>query len=502
MSTSVTFNPLKTMVEGLNIACDAAIGTIGPCGKNAYIDDAMVPKITNDGFTIISKIELKDKLKNMGVKVAKSATARTVDIAGDGTTTTAALLKAVTEEAMKRPENPMVIRNSLLKILPIIVKKIKAKSFKITKNDIKKVVLVSAEDEVLANAISDIFNKMGDNVRVDIEDSPENGISHEITEGYEAHCGFVDHAFVNEEKRARCVMKDVPVFVTEKKISTLGDIQPLLLILSQAKITQIVIVCDDIDPAVLGQLIANKRVGFLSSCVIRAQGDALKDIEACVGASRVSDSTGISFQDVTLSHFGHCKKITSDSKRTLFLTSDVSKSKSYATALSEAAAEERNQFISDRMMKRVAQLSGGVAVLRIGGPDYDREYLKDKADDAIKAARSALEEGIVEGGGMCLYRIAEEMKPKTVGEQIIKKALSAPLRAIIENSGQDYSEIVKNLPKGMGYDARKGEYCDLIARGIIDPVKVEHSSITNAVSSAANLITTHVAIYEYDEPKN
>ena len=497
MSTELTFSPLSEMAKGAIQACNAATGTLGPKGLNAYIDDAMVPKITNDGFTIISKIELNDKLQNMGVKIVKSATARTVDEAGDGTTTTAVLLKATIEEAMKRPENPMIVRASIREALPKVLKAIEKTAKKIDKKDIKSVVMISAEDETLATAISNIINKMGDNPRVDIEDSSDNSTSYEMTDGYEAHVGFMSMDFVTEKTRARCIMQDVGVFVTDKKISTIGDVQPLFKMLGDNAISKIVIVCDDIDNAVLGQFILNKRMGVLSSCVIRAQGDVLKDIEACVGAKRVSDSTGVSFQNITTDCLGYCKKITVDAKRTLFVASDLSKSKQYAIALEKEGREERNQFVRDRIMRRVSQLRGGIAVLRIGGPNFNREYLKDKADDAVKAAKSALEEGVVEGGGMCLYRVGEAMNPKTIGEQILKKILSAPLRTIIENCGLDYTEIVKNMPEGMGYDARKNIYTTMVESGIIDPAKVERVSLINAIHDATDLITSHVSIYEY-----
>jgi len=502
MSQIVSFNPLSKMLVGLNIACDAAGGTLGPKGKNVYIDDPMVPKITNDGHTIISHIELPDKLENMGLKIAKSSCARTVDEAGDGTTTTAVLLQAIMRECMKRPENPMVIRKSLLEALPKILVSIKKSSHKIDKKDIKKVALISSEDEVLATAISNILQKLGSDATVKVEDALDNTTSVSMTDGYEASVGYLDPRFSNNKTKAICEMKNVPVVVCEKKISAMSDLKRILELFEAASISEGVFVVEDIDNAILGQFLLWKMSGQLSCCVIRAQGDVLKDIEACVGATRVSDSTGVSFQKIDIRHFGKCKEIISNDNKTLFIPEDSKKSKTYVGVLKQRAAEERNSYVKEKLIRRASQMTGSIAVLKIGSPDFNREYLKDKADDAIRACKAALEEGIVDGGGMCLYRIAETLKPKTIGEEILKKALSSPLRKIIENAGEDYAEIIKDMPKGQGYDAKRGCYANMIECGIIDPTKVERSSLSNALSNAANLITSHASISEYTPPKD
>lgn len=502
MATDIKFGveAREKMMVGFDKACDAAGATLGPCGRNVYIDDAVVPKITNDGHTIVSKLVLNDKLENMGAKIVQSSCARTVDEAGDGTTTTAVLLQAIMKEALKRPENPMIVRKSLLEALPKVVSEIKRHSKKIGVKDIKKVALISSEDEVLATAISDIINKVGADSVITIEDALDNTTSYSTTDGYELYSGFLDPRFINKEGKAQCVMENVAVVVSEKKISAMVDLMAILTKCQEAGVSECVFIVEDIDTAVLGQLVVNKMLGRFSSVVIRAVGDSLKDVEACVGATRISDSTGISFQTFSVNHFGRCKKVIANHQKTLFMPEDSKKSRAYATMLREKAAEERNQFIRDRIIRRASQMTGGVAVLKIGSPDFNREYLKDKADDAVKASKSALEEGIVEGGGMCLYRIAEAIKPTTVGLAILKNALSAPLRKILENAGLDYASIVKSMPDGFGYDAKEGTYKLFIESGIIDPTKVERCAVTNAVSNAANLITSHASIYEYSEP--
>ena len=502
----VNFNPREKMLRGLDINCDAVIGTLGPKGRNVWVDDVMAPKFTNDGATISRSIELKDPLENSGNKIAKNCTGQTLDDAGDGTTTTACLLKAIVHASCERPENPMMVRESLLKAVPKVVAEIKKASIKIKKEDIKEVALVSADDELLATQISEIINKLGEDATVTIEDSYEGKTRYEIIDGYEAGVGFMSPAFVTEKGKAKCIMNNVPVFLSEKKISSISDIAPLFDYFKKVGASSAVIVCEDIEPAVLGLLVVNKQMGTFNSVVIKAVGDLLKDIEAVVGGTRVSDETGVTFQMMSEagSYLGRVKRVMSDANSTLFIPTSVDSAIQRAKFLEEFAETEPNQYIKERLVKRISQLRGKIAVLRIAGQDFEREYLKDKADDAIKASKVALQEGVVEGGGMCLWRIAQEMKPKNVGEEILRKALIAPLKQNIENAGKDYAEIAGFMASDMarcGYDTRNNRYVDMVKNGIIDPAKVERCAVENAVANAAQFITAHCSICEFIETK-
>lgn len=478
------------IVKGIDITCNAVSGTLGPKGRNVYIDHPQTPKWTNDGSTIATNIVLKDEQENIGAKLVKNACAQTCDDAGDGTTTTAVLLQSLVHECLKRPENPMEIRQSLLEAKDKVVKAIKAKSTSIDIKDIKRVARISAENEKLATAISNIINEVGKDAVITVEDSYDGLISYDIVQGYEAGVGFMSPVFINQTKSAQCIMNDVPVFVTDKKISSVGDIKPLWDKFQKEGVSNCVVVCDDIENAVLGVFAASKNAGLFNTLVIRATGDLLKDIEASVGATRVSDTTGLSFQMLdTKKHLGFVKKVVCDANKTIFIPKDSSAAVTYANNLQKVADIEPNMYIKIRLEKRIAQLRGGIAVLKIGAPDFTREYLKDKADDAIKASKAALQEGIVEGGGMCLWRIAQEIKNKTIGEQILKKSLTAPLRKIIENAGKDYAEIIKKLPEGEGYDALFDKCIPMVEKGIIDPAKVERCAVENAVSNVAEFIT-------------
>ena len=502
MAKEVNFSPLERMLKGLYTNCDAVIGTLGPQGGNVWIDDSVQPKFTNDGATISRSIILEDKLEDSGNRIAKNATNQTLDDAGDGTTTTACLLKAIVKEGVARPENKRLIRESLLEALPKVVKEIKKRSNKIDKKDIEKVAMVSANDKNLAKQIGEIINKLGDDSVISIEDKYDStGIDYVLSDGYEAAVGFISPAFVNQKGKAQCVMENVGVFVSEKKISTIQDISPLFEFFKKKGISNVVIVCEDIENPILGLLVANKNIGAFNSVVIKATGDLLKDIEAVVGATRVSDETGITFQMMQEAdqYLGRAKKVVVDASNSLFIPVDTKSAKARADHLKKFAEVEQNLYIKEKLEKRVSQLNGKIAVLRIGGQDFEREYLKDKADDAIKASKVALQEGVVEGGGMCLWRVAQEMKPKTVGEIILKKALIAPLKQNIENAGGDYAEVVRGFKDNLGFDTKNNQYVVMVENGIIDPTKVERCALENATANAATFLTGYASITDLPE---
>lgn len=496
MSTSVDFVPQTKMLVGFNIGANAVSGTLGPKGRNVFVDSPVSPKFTNDGATISRSIVLKDPQEEAGNKLIKNTCGQTLDDAGDGTTTSAVLIQAIVNECVKRPENPMEIRESLLETLPKIIKEIRSQSTSITKEDIHKVAMISAEDESLATNISEIFNKIGENAVITVEDSHEQGISYDLVNGYEANTGFMDQRFADpKDKKARCILEDVHVLVSEKKISAIGDIQPLWSKFAEQGITSCVIVCDDIETSMLNVFLLSKMSGKFNAVVIKASGDALKDIEAAVGATRVTTGGGVTFQSIDMKDLGKCKRVVIDANKSLFIPEDSSKSEMYANHLKKFAKAETNMYVKERLERRISQLEGGIAVLKIGSSDFEREYLKDKADDAIKACKAALEEGVVVGGGQCLARIATNMKAKTVGEQILKKALLAPFAKILENANKDYAEV---LMKGglNGYDVKNDKYVDMIESGIIDPAKVERCALENAVQNAAQFITMFASITE------
>lgn len=487
---------MSKMMIGLNKCADTVGSTLGPCGNNVYLDGG-IPKITNDGASIANEIVLEDKLENAGAYAVRNVSAQTNDDAGDGTTTTSVLFQAVVQEALKRPENVMVVKNSLKEAGDKVLQSLAKRAVKIEMKDIEQVALISAENKELASMITEIVNKLGEKAVINVEDSKTFATDYEIVDGYEANVGFMSPAFITDKKTSKSVHTDVPVLCTEKKISSVGDIAPIFDMFKKEGVGSCVIVCDDIDDSILGVLVMNNNLGNFKSLVIRATSLLLDDIAGVVGATKISNASGVNFHNFKKEHLGVAKKVISDANKTLFMGDGVA-SKKYADELEAKAEGEPNMYTAKNMKQRVAKLRGGIAQLRIGAStDFEREYLKDKAVDAVKAVQSALEEGIVDGGGMTLYNLANELKPTTIGEEILKKALTAPLRKIIENCGKDYAEIIKEMPSGMGYDAKEDKYVNMIEAGIIDPAKVERCAIENSVSSASTFITTKSVITDY-----
>ncbi len=512
MAKDIIFSPIKKMLVGLDKSANAVCGTMGPKGRNVLIDDQTFPKTINEGGTIAFHIVLEDRVENAGANLVRNTTAQTTDDAGDGRSTTAALIQSLAHACVERPENPMEIRESLNEAGNKVLKEIAKKSVKITKKDVEKVAFISSEDKEVAKLIGEIVTKLGEKAVINVEDSKTFATDYEITDGYEAHVGFMSPRFINDKKTAKAVYTDIPVLCTEKKISNIADISKIfddfafemrngVKVPHSNPITSCVIVCDDIDDSMLGMFVQNFEMKTFNALVIRATSLLLEDIAGYTGAKLISNSTGINFQNFKREHLGFAKKVISTANKTLFIGNGTSH-KQYIKELGAKAEGEPNMYTQQNMEKRVAKLSGGIAVLRIGAPtDYEREYKKPKAEDAVRAVKGALEEGVIEGGGMTLWRIAQNMKPKTIGEEILKKALVSPLQWIIKNAGLDYTEIILNMPQGMGYNAKTNTYEDLMKSGIIDPVKVERVALENAISSVGIFITTNAIVIDHVEPK-
>lgn len=497
MAKTLTFNRTKVL-KGLNETVDTVKSTLGPKGRNVFIDDTMEPKITNDGVTIANSITFEDAEENAGAYLVKNTSSQTNDNAGDGTTTTAILLQATVQEALKRPESPMEVRASLMYAVKDIVKDLKKLSVPVkTSKQIQQVATISSESIEHGKMLTEIIDKVGKDGIITIEDSRTFNTDYTIVEGYEAQVGFMSPHFITDPKQSKAIYEKVPVAVFEHKIDTLADIKYLYEVLKEQGLNSIVLVCHDIENGVLGTLIMNKIQGNVNTLVIRAaHPDFLDDIASSVGATVIAERTGVPFDKINVSHLGMADKVVSSEKKSLFF-SKKSKSQLQSKRLRELASNTENTYEKSKYLERAAKLEGQIAVIRVGAPtDMEKWYLKHKLEDAVNATQSAIEEGIVEGGGMALYRLGEKIKPSTIGEHILKRVLSAPLRTIVENAGLDYTEILLKMPEGKGYDAHTGKYVDLIASGIIDPTKVERCALENAVSTAATFITTHAVITE------
>ncbi len=502
---------LDKIMKGLDSSADTVGSTMGPKGANIYIDDLYVPRIVNDGATISRHITFKDRLENAGAYVIKNVSGQQNDDVGDGTTTVVVLTQAIIHEALKRPENAMTIKESLKTAGDKILKILSKKSTKIDKGDVERVALISAENKDLAKMIAEIIDKLGEKAVINVEDSKTFGTSYEIVDGFEIPFGYM----APYAPFGKITYDNVPVLVVEGKINNPWEIDGVVNKLAEQKMRSCVIACGDIEDATLGVLGISKVKGLFDTVVVRMNPEELQNIAGATGAKMVSPNTGLTFQNITVEDLGRARKIVCDANKTLVM-SDKKVALTYSKQIEEMAENEPNMYLKKKIEDRAAKVKGGVAVLKIGAPtDLDREYLKLKAEDAVKAVHAALEEGVVEGGGMTLWRIAQDITPKTIGEEILKKALIAPLKKIIENAGQDYSEVIlglgdaekqaKEMNRGeeelLGYDARNDCYTNMLKCGIIDPSKVERCAIENAVSSASIFITTNAVITLTDEPK-
>lgn len=494
---------MDKMLIGLDKVSNAVSATMGPHGRNVYIMDGLSPKIINDGVTIASKIDLEDPEEDAGAYVIRNVSSQQLDDVGDGTTTVTVLTQALVHECLNRPENPMEVKESLKQAGGKVLKILANKSVKLKKEDIEKVALISSEDKQIAHLITEIINKLGEKAVVNVEDSKTFATDYEIVDGYEAAVGFMSPHFVTDKKSGKVIYSDIPVVVCERKIANIQDIKPIFEMFQKEGITSCVFICDDIDDSMLGMLVQNKLMGTFNSLVIRATGWLLQDIEGATGAKSISNTTGISFQNFKKEYLGYAKKIVCNANTTLFTTDGIA-AKNYASFLDMQAENDPNQYAAKKIRERVAKLRGGVAILRIGAStDFERDYLRLKAEDSVKAVQAALAEGIVEGGGMALWRLAHQLKPKTIGEQILKKVMQSPIRKIIENAGQSYSELRQDFKYDdvTGYDAKNNRFVDMIEAGIIDPTKVTRCALENAISAASIFITTSCLITEYGNDK-
>ena len=496
MSKEIIFNAREKMLVGLNKGADIIGITLGPKGRNVATWNDIQPIVGNDGATIAKEALVSDDpVENFGMWFVRNASSQSADDAGDGTTTTAVLLQAVVREALKFPD-PIEAANSLLDAYPKVLKKIAKYAKKLKDEDIENVALVSAEHAGLAKVIARIVLERGKDLLFLVEDNREGeDIRVETVSGYEAHVGWSLPIFITDRSRARAVHENIPVLVSEKKIQNLAEIKPIFDQLAANNVNKICIVCFDIDEAMLGVFAATHLQRKMTLLVVKATGPLLEDIAGTVGATRVSDQEGVPFHKFDIAkHLGWAQKIVADENKTLFVPNDKKKSQEYSNILESRANNEFNMFRKEKLMERVHKIRSGVAVIKVGAPtDTEREYLKLKADDAARAVKCAFEEGVVEGGGMSLWRIAQELKPSSIGETILKRALISPLQRICQNAGVDYAEIASKMPEKMGYNAKSNKYVDMLGEGILDPAKVERVALTNAVSTAAKFITIEAA---------
>lgn len=532
MSKQIIFDEeaRKLLKEGIDKVANAVKVTLGPRGRNVVFDKGYgAPTITNDGVSIAKEITLKDKIENMGAEIIKEVANKTNELAGDGTTTSVVIAQSIATEGLKQATmgvNAMAIRSGIEKatkeavaVLQKIAKEIQGKK------EIKQVATISSESEEIGAIIADTINAVGKDGVVTVEESQSLGIEKEVVEGLEFDNGYISPYMVTSSERMEAEYKDVAILITDKKISSIQEILPLLEKLAQTGKKELVVIADDVDGEALTTFVVNKLRGALNILAVKAPGygdrkkEILEDIAIVTGGKVIAEEEGITFENAELAMLGSADRVVSNKDKTTIIGGKGKKADiaQRVSQLQKQLEGSDSKFDKEKIEERVAKLSGGVAVIRVGAAtETEMKYLKLKIEDAVNATKAAIEEGVVPGGGTAFVKVAQKVRisfennrsamsqEEAIGFEIVLRALEIPLKQIAMNAGKDDgSVIVEKVKAGKstgGYDAKRDELVDdMIEEGIIDPVKVTRSGLQNATSAAAMLITTEVAIA--DEPE-
>lgn len=532
MAKKVLFDAdARTAIKrGIDVAAKAVKVTLGPRGRNVILDKGYGgPHMTNDGVTIAKEISLKDKFENMGAEIVKEVANKTNDLAGDGTTTSVVLFQALVDEGMKHTAmgvNAMLVRSGMEKAAEATVKALKSIAKPVQGDkDIKQVATISAESAEIGETIAEVIAQVGQNGVVTVEESQSFGIDKEVVEGLEFDRGYVSPYMITNADKMAAEYKDPAILITDKKVASVQEILPLLEAVARTGKKELVIIADDVEGEALTTFVLNKLRGTFNVLAVKAPGygdrkkEMLQDIATMTGGTVISEETGLKLDKAELSQLGRASKIISTKDSTVIVGGKGAKKDIEARvgALKKQLADTTSKFDKEKLEERIAKLSGGVAVIKVGAAtETEMKYLKDKIEDAVNATKAAIAEGIVPGGGTALVKAGQKVEAETdwkklgkeeeVGYRIVLAALQKPLKQIAMNAGRDSGEViveeVKKAKGFAGYDAVKDEVVpDMIAAGIIDPVKVTRGGVQHAVSAAAILLTTEAAIADEPEEK-
>ena len=521
----------KKLKNGVDTVANAVKVTLGPRGRNVILDKGFgTPTITNDGVSIAKEISLKDKFENMGAEIIKEVASKTNELAGDGTTTATVLTQALVHEGLKQTTlgvNSMAVRTGMEHAAEDVVKALKELATPIKSEDeVKQVATISAESAELGEKIAETISKVGKDGVVTVEESQSFGIETELTEGMEFDKGYVSPYMVTNPERMEAEYKNAKILITDKKIASVQEILPLLEKIAQSGTKELVIIADDVEGEALATFVVNKLKGGFSVLAVKAPGygdrkkDMLADIAVTTGGQVISEDLGLKLENTELSQLGAADRVVATKDKTTIVGGGGEKTAidDRVKALKSQLDSTTSKFDREKLEERIAKLSGGVAVIRVGAAtETEMKYLKLKIEDAVNATKAAIEEGIVPGGGTSLARVAgivaaqlEKKESLTleekVGYSIVIKALEMPLKQIVDNTGKDDGAVivqkVKEAGGNAGYDAAQGVMIDdMIKAGIVDPVKVERAGVQHAVSAAAILLTSEAAVADEPEPE-
>lgn len=515
----------RSLEKGVDTLADAIKITLGPKGRNVVLDKKFgAPLITNDGVTIAKEIELEDAFENMGAQLVKEVSVKTNDVAGDGTTTAALLAQTIIREGMKNiaaGANPMVLKKGIAKATEYTVEELKKISKPIeSKTAIAQVASVSAGDEEIGTLLSDAFEKVGKDGVITIDESKTMKTELSVVEGMQFDRGYASPYMMTNPDKMDAVLEDPLILITDKKISVFQDLLPVLEQVVKSG-RGLFIIAEEVEGEALTALVLNKLKGAIKCVAVKAPGYGdrrkamLEDIAILTGATVISSDLGYEIKDATLDMLGSAKMVQVDKDNTTIVdgAGDPALIKQRVAAIQHQIAESTSDYDKEKLQERLAKLSGGVAVVRVGAAtEVEMKERKLRIEDALAATRAAVEEGIVPGGGIALLSISDKVTAyantfsgdEKTGALIIAKALTAPIKQIAENAGVDGGVIVDNVLRAkkanFGYDALKNEFCDMVEKGILDPTKVTRSALQNAASVSSTLLTTEVIVADKPEP--
>ena len=515
----------KAMETGVNKLADTVRVTLGPKGRNVVLDKKFgTPLITNDGVTIAKDIELEDAYENMGAQLVKEVATKTNDAAGDGTTTATVLAQAMINEGMKNlaaGANPIIMRKGMKKAVDAAVESIKADSQVVNgRSQISRVAAISASDDEVGELVADAMEKVSKDGVITIEESKTMMTELDLVEGMQFDRGYLSAYMCTDMEKMEAVLEDPYILITDKKISNIQDLLPVLenIVKMGAKL---LIIAEDVEGEALTTLIVNKLRGTFQVVAVKAPGygdrrkEMLKDIAILTGGTVISEEVGLELKDTTIEMLGRAKSVKTNKENTV-IVDGLGDKKAISDRIAQIKAQlevTTSEFDKEKLQERLAKLAGGVAVIRVGAAtETEMKEAKLRMEDALNATRAAVEEGIVAGGGTAyiaatkkVEKIVETLEgDERTGAKIVLKALEAPLYRIAENAGLDGSVIVnkvKEAKDGIGFDAYNENYVDMVASGIIDPAKVTRSALQNAVSVASTLLTTEAAVAEIPAPE-
>ncbi len=511
------------LLAGLNALSDAVIVTLGPKGRNVTIAESFgAQRTTKDGVTVAKEIELSDPLQNVGAQMIKEAASKTNDTAGDGTTTATLFAKVIANEGFKylmSGVNPMELKKGLDKGVDAVVEYLKKNAKQIsTKEEIAQVATISANnDKELGELIAEVMHKVGKDGVITVEEGQGFKDEVEYVEGMQFDKGYVSPYFITDADKLEAVLEDAYVFITDKKLSTVQDITKVLETVVQAGNKPLLIIADDIEGQALATLVLNKLRGVIKVVAVKAPGfgdrrkEMLKDIAVLTGAEVVSEEVGRTLDNIEITDFGEARKIIVGKESTTIVDGKGDQKAIEERIAEIKAALERtdSEYDREKLQERLAKLTGGVAVIKVGAPsEVELKEKKYRIEDALNATRAAIEEGIVAGGGVAFYdarkaleKVKADNDDQAIGLKILDTALRAPVRQIAQNAGKEPGVIEAGVGNGKGYDAKNDKFVNMIEAGIIDPVKVSRLAIIYAASVATMILTTEAVVIEEKEDK-